>query len=100
MVYNVTGYSELLNGNIFGATYMLYNNIVGGWLVALLFIVYQILIYLKTRNVVMMWVTGLIFAGMFAINQLILIVNPSSMVFIFAILVIELAGIFYYLLFK
>lgn len=97
MVGNVTGYSELISGDIFGAVYTLYNATLAGWLVAILFLVFQVLLYIKSRNFVMMWVTGLFFAGMYGIST---IVTQSSVVFIFAILILELAGIIYYLFFK
>lgn len=97
MVGNVTGYSELLSGNIFGAVYSLYNTTLAGWFVAILFLVFQVLLYMKSRNFVMMWVTGLFFLSMYGIST---IVSQNSIVFIFAILILELAGIFYYLLFK
>jgi hypothetical protein len=62
MVADVLGWSNLLNGNIFGAAFQVFDGAMSGWSVFILFCVFQAVLYIKTRNAVLMWVTGLFFA--------------------------------------
>jgi len=100
---DVVGWVELNQGNIFLAAYNLYNTILGGWFVAILFCVFQILLYMKTRNFVLMWITGLFFMGMYATGSFLrnnVYLAEYSVFLIFGLLILELAGILYMVFFK
>ncbi len=64
---NATGWSELFSGDIINAVYVMYDAALLGWFVAILFIVYQLVLLIKTRNLTLAWISGIFFASMFAI---------------------------------
>lgn len=98
---NVTGWSQLIDGNMIGASFAMYDEAFVGLIVAMLFIVYQIMLYLKTSNITICWVTGAIFAGMYITGNIFSsIVHSNSVWVIFVLLVFELAAIIYMLVFK
>lgn len=98
---NATGWSELMDGDLVGASFAMYDAALAGWTIALLFIVYQFMLYRKTRNLVLCWITGIFFASLY-IGGTILdnLVKSASVYVIFIILVLELAGILYFVIFK
>lgn len=93
---NTTGWSELYNGNIIGAAYTMYNTAFLGWFVVILFFIFQFMLYMKSRNLALNFITGLIFASMFLTEQLLneLLIAPAAVPVMYILLVIELAGIF------
>ena len=97
MSQNATGWSELFNGDIVGAVFTMYNTALLGWGVAILFFVFQIMLYLKTRNSTLVWVTGIFFVSIFAISSF---VKPLTLGLMSLLLLIELAGILYFIFFK
>ena len=97
MVNNVTGWSELMDGDMIGSVYSMYNTALIGWPVFILFITFQFMLYLKTRNLNLCWVTGMFFASLYAVSAF---VEAVSIQFMFLLLVLELGGILYMLLFK
>lgn len=100
MVDNVLGWDKLLQGNIFGAVFDLFNSAMAGWAVFILFGVFQSVLYIKTRNIVMMWITGFFFAAMFTTSIFLdVVLNKNSVYLMFTLLVIELAGILYFTFF-
>ena len=96
---NATGWSNLINGKLVEASYELYNSapFLGGWAVAILFMVFQFMLYIKTRNLIMMWVTGIFFASMYLTS--VFVVDFSRNIIV-SILILELTGILYYIFFK
>ena len=97
---NATGWPELFDGHIVTAAFVMYDAALAGWTVAILFIVYQFMLWMKTRNMTIMWITGAMFAGMFVTAQILdatgnPILKPISIQVIFAILVFELGAILY-----
>jgi hypothetical protein len=99
------GWNELFDGNIVTAAYVMYDTAFVGWTVAILFFVYQFILLLKTRNLTLSWVTGVLFAGMYVSTKLMdatgnPILKPISAQVIFALLVIELGAIIYMWLWK
>jgi len=89
---NVTGWNELYNGNIISAVYSLFDASLLGWSVAILFFAFQIILYIKTRNVTLSWITGLFFASLFAVSTFVKQISIQAM---YLTLVIELACIFF-----
>src|SRR6056297_1111490 len=102
---NATGWNQLFDGNMVNAAFVMYNTAFAGWLVAILFIVYQFMLILKTKNMTLAWVTGLFFAALYASSTILAgstnpVLKAASLKIIFVILVFELAGILYFWLFK
>lgn len=99
MVYegtNATGWNELFNGSLFKASYTVYSSALGAWVIPILFIVFQFMLYYKTRNATLMWVTGLFFVSLYATAAWIgSYVEEYSVSLMFIVLVFELAGIFF-----
>jgi len=95
---NVTGWYELMDGRMVSAVYTMFNTAMGGWTVFFLFMVYQFMLYLKTRNWTLMFISTLIFVSMFVV-----VPGAGAMLFIktqvyhvlYAILALELAGIIF-----
>jgi len=97
---NATGWSELFEGKFFEAAYVMYDHPtagLGGWFVAILFFVFHSMLYLKTRNLTLCWVSGFFFAAMYAATRY---MKATSMQAIFILLVFELAGILFLLIFN
>jgi len=97
---NITGdaYNYMLDGHLITAAFHLYNEAFMYWVVAILFFVYQFMLLLKTRNLTLSWVTGLLFASMYV--GAVTIVKPISAQIIFVLLAIELGAILYFLIWK
>ena len=85
-----TGYSNLAAGNPLLAVYNMYNAIFVGYLVLFLFVVFQILLFIKARSLTSNFVTGLIFAGIVSVYT---VVKTTSIHLMFVMLVLEGAGI-------
>jgi len=94
---NATGWTELLDANLIGAAFTMFDTAFVGWTVAILFFVFQFMIIVKTRNVTIAWTVGILFASLYAVS---VFVKPISIQIIFLLLVFELAGIIYLLLWK
>lgn len=94
---NATGWNELYDGQLIAAAFTMFDTAFAGWTVAILFIVYQFMLILKTKNMTLAWSTGLIFASLFAVSQF---VKAISVQVIFIILVFELGAILYLMLWK
>lgn len=104
-VANATGWNELFAGHIVTAAFVMYDTALLGWTVAILFFVYQFMLFLKTRNLTLAWVTGILFASMFVTSSVLNatgnpVLKPISIQVIFALLVIELGAILYLWLWK
>ena len=94
---NVTGWEQIMNGSLIQAAINLYTIDVGGWAIGILFIVYQFMLYIKTRNLSLCIVTGFLFS-ILGFSSVLL--PKWSMIIIVVTLIIELGGIFYLWVFK
>lgn len=94
---NVTGWTELMDAHMISAVFTMYDAAFLQWTVAILFIVYQFMLLLKTRNLALAWITGIFFASLYALSAF---VKPISIQVIFVLLVFELAGVLYFLIWK
>ena len=63
---NATGWPELIDGHMIGAAFVMYNTAFFGWAITILFFVYQIMLYMKTRNMTLCFITGIMFVSLFA----------------------------------
>jgi len=95
--YNATGWNQLYDGQLISAAFTMFDTAFAGWTVVILFVVFQFMLILKTRNMTLAWTIGIIFASLFGVSQ---VIKPISVQVIFIILVFELGGILYMLLWK
>jgi len=92
VVENVTGWNELMNGKVIDSVFTMFDASFVGWFIPILFFTFQALLYMKTKNVTITWVSGLLFASLYAVSAF---VNDASKYILFITLVIQLAGVFY-----
>ena len=92
VVENVTGWNELMDGNIIKSVYTMFDASFVGWFVPIIFFTFQALLYMKTKNITLTWVSGLLFASLYAASAF---MNEGSQYILFITLVIQLAGVFY-----
>ena len=92
---NVTGWNELMTGNVINASFHMFNTATDGWLIVGLFITYQMMAYIKTRNPGLRWLTGMFFGALFFTSDWI---PDQAIITVGTILVIELAAILYSIL--
>lgn len=94
---NATGWNFLYDGQLIKAAFTLFDTALVGWSVAILFLVYQFMLYMKTRNLPLTFSTSLVFVVIFAGATFI---KPISMQLIFVLLILELGGILYMVFWK
>lgn len=98
---NATGWSQLMDGNVFYAAFYMYDAAFMGWFTAILFIVYQTILYMKTKNATLCWVIGLFFVSIFVSATVVSqFIKPISIQVMFVMLVFELASILYMAIFR
>jgi hypothetical protein len=89
---NATGWNELLQGQIVYSVYTMYDTALVGWFAAILFFIFQFILYMKARNLTLNFVMGLFFASLYAVS---VFVKPYSVQFMFLLLALELTGIMF-----
>jgi len=105
MVANVTGWNTLFGCTggvcLIEAPFQMFNSSMQGWVIGILFIVYQFMLYRKTQNITLCFTTGMLFVS-FSVGLLAATgqMNPSSFYVMGILLVLEGAGILYQLLVK
>ena len=98
---NVTGWNELVEMRLFSAVVALFDTALAGWAVSLVFFVFQIILFNKTKSVALMWVSGFMFISLYATSMYFLASeNILSLQTMFIVLVLELAVILYASIFK
>ena len=95
----VCGWQQLLDANLIGAGFTMYNAAFIGWFVAILFFVYQAMLYYKTQNLTLNFVTGMIFLSMY-IGSTYLASATTSIWVMSLILILELGAILYMVIWK
>jgi len=93
---NATGWEELYNGQMIMAAFTMYDTALLGWTIAILFFVFQFMLYMKTRNLTITFVMGLFFLPLFGLTFVRSISLPITVI----LLVFELGGILYFLIWK
>lgn len=88
----VCGWTELFDGNPIVAVFTMFDASLVGWTIAILFIVYQGMLYMKSSNLALNFITGAFFLSLFAAATF---VKTISLQIMFVILVFELAGLIY-----
>lgn len=98
----VCGWSALFNeGNPVKAAFVMFDSAFIGWTVVILFIVYQFMVYMKTRTLTASLVIGMLFLSLyFGASRLSATgypyLKPLAGQVLMVILAIELAAIIYY----
>ena len=94
---NATGWSELMDANVVGAAYNMFNHssYFNGWVIAILFILFQTLLLMKTRNPMLSWLVGAVMLAL--IWEF---VKPTVLWTIFGILVFEFVAVLYTIFWK
>jgi len=88
---NVTGWNELMDGNLVGASFTMFDSALGGWFVTFIFFAYLGLLLYKTKSTTSIVVGGLIFVGLYASY-----LQAITMPIIIMISALTLAGIIFY----
>lgn len=94
---NATGWAELYDGNTVAAAFVLFDTAFQGWAVGILFIVFEIMLLIKTKNAPAAFITSLIFAVLYLGST---IIQPQVGAIMIIFIVVELAAILYVVLFK
>ena len=94
---NATGWAELYDGHMINAVFTMFDTALGGWTIAILFFVYQMMLLIKTINPILSFVTGIIFTSIYIGSS---IIKPISSQVMIVIMIIELGGIMYLVFFK
>jgi len=97
MVDNVTGWNEMMDANLIKASFVMYDTAWNGWIVGILFILYEFMLLIKTKNLPLALTTGLMFAGLYLMSEF---VKQASATIIVLMLVLEIAAILYLAFFK
>ena len=95
---NTTGWTELLDANVLSASFLMYDTLLVGWTVTLLFLLHQIILFMKAKNPTLNFVIGSLFVSIYIAAEQITsytIINPAALTFMFLILVVELAMLLY-----
>ena len=103
MVNNVTGWNQLFDGHMIGAAVLMYDTAFVGWVVIILYLVYQIMLYLKTQNLNLGFITGLIFISLYVTGLTfygIPVLKFTGIPWLFVILVLQGAGALIDIFFK
>jgi hypothetical protein len=96
----VTGWTELISGDIFGAIMALFESYYGDWFITILFIIFKIMVWFSTSsggsgNLTLGLMISLIFLGVFYST-----INPVVVGTVVALTVVELGAVLYSLIFK
>jgi len=94
---NATGWNFLMNAEPVQAVFAMYDASLYNWTIAILFIVYQFMLLMKTRNLTLSFVMGMFFVSLYAST---IFVKAASTQIMGLILIFEFGGILYYLLLK
>ena len=94
---NATGWNLLYNGTPVRAAFQLYDTALAGWFIGALFLLFQTILLIKTKNPVAAFITTTIFMSLYIGSQ---ILKPQVGAIMMLLAVIELAGILYWVLFK
>ncbi|GEM_PF-3153433 len=89
---DVKGWSLLLEGKLPHAAFEMYNFVLNGWVLAILFFAFQAIIIIKTRNVTLAFVTAIIFTTVYGFSSY---MKPIVLYILFVLMAFELGIIFY-----
>lgn len=97
---NVTGYNDLVAGNMGTATFSMLDYVFGGWFALITIIVIQILVVIRTKNYPITVSVGLLIYAIFAGVQVTAgqnILETTQDQVLLLVMAFEFAGAIYYL---
>ncbi len=94
---NVTGWNNVTSGKLIEGVFNMYDTNFSGWFIPIIFFTFEILLYTKTRNLTLTWVSGFLFAALYSSTAF---MNEFSNYVLFITLSMQLAGILFMLLFR
>jgi hypothetical protein len=95
---NATGWNELINThNPVFASYTMFNTAWGGWFVVMIFVIFQFMLYMKTKSLLLGWIMNMLFIAMWLSTPY---VKSTSVSFIFLLAVLQLGTILYILFWR
>ena len=70
-VTHSVGWEQLINVSLVGAAYSVYNEAFfsNGFIIVVLFMVFNIMLYLKTKNIELMFIIGALFTSIYATSS-------------------------------
>jgi hypothetical protein len=89
---SVCGWQNLMDADLIGAAFNMYDAAFVGWTIGILFILYQVMLLLKTKNLTLSWTTGVLFLALYAASGLI---KTASIQIMAVILILELGSILF-----
>lgn len=95
MVSDVTGWTELISGNLFQATTDLFESFYGDWYLTLLFLAFKALLYFGSKSPLLGFIFSIIFLSVFASK-----IEPTIILSVAALATFELAVVLYSIIFK
>jgi hypothetical protein len=101
----VCGWNELNNAHIVQSAFVMFDTAFMGWTIVILFLVYQLMVFIKTRTLSATWAIGALFLSMYyGASKLsstgFAFVKPITGQVLLVVLCIEFAGIIYQWLWK
>lgn len=102
---NATGWTQLIEGKIIEAPFYMFNVAWGGWFIAILYFIFQLMLYLKTRNALMGFIIGLFFISIYVGSTIFStgdfgFVHVRSIQAMTIMLIVQLAATLYVLIWK
>lgn len=88
---NVTGWNEMMDGNLIKASYTMFNAALSGWFVTLIFFIYLGLLMYKTKSASAVAIGGILFVGLYTSY-----LKVISMPIIVMIIGLTIAGTIFY----
>ena len=88
---NVTGWNEMMDGNLVKASFTMFDAAVGGWFVTIIFFAYLALLMYKTKSASAVTIGGILFVGLYTSY-----LKVISMPIIVMIIGLTLAAIIFY----
>ena len=85
---NVTGWTDLMSGNVVTAVYNVYNTPIGGYLILLLYIVISLVLWARTQSIELVAIMSLLFSASFLISPWL---NSTGIGIVMVITAFELA---------
>ena len=99
IMVNATGWEQLMNAQPVQAAFFMFNTAWAGWVIILLFFVFQAMLYFKLRNATTNFITGIFFASLYLAGRL-GATTTAGLATMWIVLVLELVGIFYFIFSK
>lgn len=104
-IVDVTGWQELIDGNFIQASFHMFNAAWGGWFIAIIYFIFQLMLYIKTRNSLLGFIMGVLFFSIYISSNIFNtgtfgFIHEKSIQVIAITLIIQLSASLYVLIWK